>query len=115
MIKVVLDTNVLTSSILIDKGNPYKIVNLAIEQKIQNHISLNILNELEEKLRIKFLETEENVKKQISLIVAFSELVEIKEKIRFVNDDPKDDIVLECAVESGAEFIVTGDNKAFTS
>ncbi len=108
--KVVLDTNVLISSILIDKGNPYKIVNLAIEQKIQNHTSIYILKELENKLRNKFKESEEEIAKQISLVKIYSEVVEPKEKIKVIKDDPKDDMVLECGVASNADYIISGDN-----
>ena len=108
--KVVLDTNVLISSILIDKGNPYKIVNLAIEQKIHNHTSITILKELEDKLRNKFKESEEYIKRQLSLVIRYSEIVEPNEKIEVILEDPTDDIILECAVASNADFIITGDN-----
>ena len=108
--KVVLDTNVLISSILIDKGNPHKIVDLAIEQKIHNHTSPDMLNELEDKLRNKFNESEEYIKRQISLVTNYSEVIEPKEKIKAVPDDPKDDKVIECAMACNADFIVTGDN-----
>ncbi len=108
--KVVLDTNVIISSILLDKGNPHKIVDLAIEQKIHNHTSPDLLHELEDKLRNKFKESEEYIQRQINLVSSYSEITESKEKIKAVPDDPKDDMVLECAVACNADYIVTGDN-----
>ena len=39
----------------------------------------------------------------------FTHLIEPKESIKVIKDDPKDDMVLECAVEGKADFIVSGD------
>ena len=69
--RVVLDTNVLISAILIEKGNPHKVVNFAIEQRIHNHTSLEMLNELEDKLSNKFNESEEYIKRQLSLVKGY--------------------------------------------
>lgn len=43
-------------------------------------------------------------------ILSFSQLIKIDNSLRFVNEDPDDDKVLECAVASGASYIVSGDH-----
>jgi len=39
-----------------------------------------------------------------------AELVEPKEKIAAVPDDPQDNRVLECAIEAGSDIIISGDS-----
>jgi len=43
-------------------------------------------------------------------ILAFADLVEPKEKINAVAADPDDNAILECAVQAGAGYIISGDS-----
>lgn len=106
---VVIDTNVLISSIFWNHGNPYKIVNLAIEQKINNFTSPNMLYELAKVLRENFNQSENMVESQIRLVANYSNVVQPKIKLKVVKDDPKDDMVLECALSCNVQYIITGD------
>ena len=51
------------------------------------------------------------IKEWSDLIVRNSIVVEPKEKIRAVKDDPKDDIFIEAAVAGSADFIVSQDKE----
>ena len=42
-------------------------------------------------------------------ILLFSSLIEPKQKVDVIKDDPDDNKVLECAVESSSEYIITYD------
>ncbi len=109
MLNVVLDTNILVSSIFWEKGNPHKIVELALDKKINVFVSNEILDELSEVLRRDFEEPEDVIKRQIDLILNYAEFVESVVKVDVVKDDPKDNMIIECAVSSDADYLITGD------
>ena len=53
---------------------------------------------------------QETIDKITQYIYQFSEFVVPEEKIRFIEDDPKDDKFLEAAIAGKVDFIVSGDN-----
>jgi len=117
MQKVVIDTNVIVSSI-IQQGFPYKIVNdLFIEDKIQLCVSDELMAEYYEVLSrpkfAKFLDF---------FIRAEALLVDIEDKAtKFVPtikldliSDADDNMILELADKCQADFIITGNTNDFT-
>ncbi len=76
MLKVVLDTNILVSSIFWDKGNPHKVVEFAIDGKIQVFTSLSMLKELEKILKRDFGESEDMVQRQINFILEYAKVLQ---------------------------------------
>lgn len=108
MLRVVLDTNIFVSSVFW-KGKPYNIVQLAFDDKIKVCVSLEILQELERVLRRNFQEENDFIKSQINLILEYAEVINVVSKINAVKEDPDDDKIIECAVDSKADYIVTGD------
>ena len=68
-----------------------------------------VLNEYKEVLRRDFDYEHEKISEYINRILSFSELVEPVEKINYIIEDPDDNIILECAVEAQADYIVTYD------
>ena len=42
-------------------------------------------------------------------IKAYSKLIEINNSLKIVDDDPDDDMVIECAILGRANYIITGD------
>lgn len=107
---VVPDTNVLISSIFWDKGSSHKIAALAIQQKITNFTSPELLNELAKVLRVKFEQPEDIIERQLALVANYSQIIEPKIKVNVIKEDPSDDKVVECALSCNAEFIVSGNN-----
>ena len=109
-IKVVLDVNILISAIFSFTGGAHKIVDFALDKKIKIYTSLEILKELEEKLRDKFKQDESFIERQVSLILNYAELIEPKLELNIIEKDPDDNKFLECALESDADFIITRDH-----
>jgi len=108
MIRVVLDTNVFISA-LFWKGAPYQVFKRILEGVILNFISPQILEELKERLLYKFKLPSEKVREFLEIIVFNSQIVYPKKKLNVVKKDPKDNKILECALEAQASFIISGD------
>jgi putative PIN family toxin of toxin-antitoxin system len=64
------------------------------------------------RLRLKYSLREEDIEALIKLLLLLGEAVEPAQRITACRD-PKDDKVLEAAVEGKAQFIVTGDKDLF--
>jgi putative PIN family toxin of toxin-antitoxin system len=52
--------------------------------------------------------TDEEIETYLAVILERSELIEIQETVRLCRD-PKDDVVIETAIEGGARYIVSRD------
>jgi len=104
---LVLDTNVLISAIVF-KGVPKKILELCIlENKFVGVISPEILAELINKLKLKF-DFPDDLIKEWEMILKNT----LKNVLPFYKTkicrDPDDNKILDLALFSGAEYIITG-------
>lgn len=111
MIRIVADTNLLISSIFWD-GAPYRIVQHAIDGKLEIVVSALILNEVRRVLtnpKESFVLSEQEVDDVVNGILAFATIVE-PSKTLSVSRDAKDDPIIACALAAKAGFIVTRDN-----
>jgi putative PIN family toxin of toxin-antitoxin system len=108
--KLVLDSNVFISALLFG-GKPREILDLAIKGLIEVAISDGILDEIKGVLEgKKFQYPAKIVRALVNEIEDLTEFVEPDKKIEAVPEDPEDNRVLECAVKSGANIIVSGDS-----
>lgn len=116
MQKIILDTNVIVSS-LIQKNYPYLIVDHCIEGNAILCISNPILQEYLEVLArpkfAKFADFKTNADFLIARLSEISETYEPKNKIEIIKDEP-DNRLLELADISKADFIITGNTNDFT-
>ena len=108
--KVVIDTTVLVSALLFG-GNPGKLITLWKERYIQPLSSRDIM---EEYLRVlaypKFRLTKEEIEYLFSQeLLPFFEVITVQPGQPFVTDDPSDDKFIWCALEGGAEVIISSD------
>jgi putative PIN family toxin of toxin-antitoxin system len=108
MIRVVLDTNVYISALMF-RGLPGSLLDLAFLQSFLLVISPVLLDELDEKLRLKFDVPAEDVAIIREKLKSVAEIVNPDMVLHVIKDDPDDNRVLECAVEGSADYIVTGD------
>ena len=110
IIRVVLDTNILISSLLF-KGELSRIVQLWQEGKIVPILSKETFNELRAVLEYpKFYLSRAEIKSIIEHeILPFFEVVNVSEHGRGACRDPGDDKFISCAISGNADFIVTGD------
>lgn len=106
---VVFDTNILISALLSTNGSPFRCLALARVGQIESVTCQEILNEFSEKLMVKFKFSQEMAQFAVEAVRSFSRLVEITTELKVVSADSDDDMVVECAVVSGATHIVTGD------
>ncbi len=106
--KVVIDTNIFVSSFF--GGNLRKVIDLWKNGKITLCLSKDILNEYIEVLeRLGILQVD-----ILQLTKLFNEAPNViytstTPKICVVKKDQDDDKFIECAVELGAKYIITGD------
>ena len=108
--RYVFDTNVIVSSLLFENSNPSKAFRYALKHG-EVLLSLELLEELSDVLgREKFnrFVTSEERDEFLETFVERAILVEIIEKVQECRD-PKDDMILELALNGGAKYIVSGD------
>ncbi len=107
MIRAVLDTNIIISSIFW-KGNPHEAVRRGILGGYKLVASAAIIDEITNKLRSKFQFPEKAIQDLVSILLTYGHIVEPISKFDAVRDKT-DNKVLECAFDGKADFIVTGD------
>lgn len=109
MIRAVLDTNVLISSIFW-KGPSRHIVDLAIANKIKSITSPEILEEVEAVLYEDFPQVPyARIEEIMRDILSYSQLIiPCRVAIKRLRDI-KDTKIIACAVSAKADYIVTGD------
>ena len=106
---VVADTNVIVS-VLLWKGNESEMMVLAERGEIKLLTSLALLEELRKVLSYRrFGQGEQAVDDNVNYILILSKVVSPRRRLGEIRDDPGDNRVLECAVEGGARYVVTGD------
>ena len=108
MIRVVVDTNVYISAVMFG-GLPGALLDLILLRSFDTFISSVLLDELDEKLRLKFKVSPNDAAVIRDRINEVAKLVKPGEPLRIIADDPDDDRVLECAVAGKADYIITGD------
>jgi len=108
MIRVVFDTNVYISALMFG-GLPGSLLDLAFLQSFILVISPALMDELDEKLRLKFEVSAEDAAIVRAKLESNAEIVMPDVVLDVIEDDPDDNRVLECAVKGSANYIVTGD------
>jgi uncharacterized protein len=116
-LKVILDANVIISSVIAPKGAPARILNAWRAEYIDVVTCPALLSEIAEKLRLPRIRR----KYPVSDDVVFQLLVRLAQAAILVSDtsnellqlvglpDPDDAFLFAAAVNSNADFIVTGD------
>ena len=106
---VTIDTNVLVSGVFFG-GVPGRIVTAAREGVFTLAMSPLLLDELRQVFsRAKFGITPDAVRLLMDDLESFATIVYPGKRHQVVERDPDDDAVVDCAVESGSSYIVSGD------
>jgi uncharacterized protein len=90
-------------------GLPGSLLDLAFLKSFVLVISLALLDELDEKLRLKFEVSSGDCAIIRAKLESTAEMVTPDMALNVITDDPDDNRVLECAVKGRADYIVTGD------
>jgi putative PIN family toxin of toxin-antitoxin system len=109
-VRAVVDTNVLVSGLISAAGPPARIVNALRRERFDLIVSPAVLDELLDVLLRPYLGV--TVREAASMVATIrrrghlvgGEYLEVK-AVR----DPKDNIVLACALEGDAQYLVSGD------
>ena len=115
MLKAVLDTNVLVSSLLVKAGVPAQVVDAWRQQQYILVTSPELIAEARAtldypRLRRKYALSDEHVEGLINLLEHDALVVPGQAQVTgAVPGDPADEKVLACAVDAEADVIVSGD------
>lgn len=116
--KIVLDTNQLISAILTPDGKPAMILDEVLAGTLTLVISPKIIQEAEKVISypklVKLLKKRDVSPETIRALLDKIQVVGIMTYdsllVDAIRDDPTDNIILACAVEGEADFIISGDH-----
>ena len=114
--QIVIDTNILVSAIRSNQGASFKLLSLIGKSKFEFHVSVPLVIEYEDALK-RQVKNSPLTNQDIDDLLDYLCKVAKQQSIFFLwrpqLKDPKDDLVLELAVNSGSQFIVTYNIKDF--
>ena len=112
--KVVIDTNVFVSALRSNQGASFKLLSLVDKDLFEIQISVPLLLEYEAAAKVQLSKLSF---KDIDDILDYLCAVANKREVFFLwrpfLNDPKDDFVLELAVESRSEYVITFNKKDY--
>ena len=109
MRSVTPDTNLYVSA-LIWGGKPQQLLEIALAHKVRLFISAAIMDEILEVLEEKFKHSPKRLAMEKEYIGKCTVRCVPKIKLEVVVSDPSDNKIIECAVHSRSEAIITNDN-----
>ena len=108
--RVVFDTNIFISALVIPGSQAERAVSRIIEGRDELVISKDIIKEVLSVLSLKFGREREALSHVAVVLLDLGELVKPNQRLRVLSDEP-DNRILECAVFGKADLIVTGDKE----
>jgi putative PIN family toxin of toxin-antitoxin system len=108
-LRVVVDTNVYISIFLYPERPIFHILRQAGKRRYQLLTSPAILGELGRVMREDFGVAERERIRRLKQIARIADIITPKITLDVITEDPPDNRILECAVEGGADLIVSGD------
>ena len=111
--KITADTNILISAIFwLGKSN--EIIKKVENKEIELILSIEIINELTkvldyEEIKNKIRDKGLEIRRTVEKIISISTIVEPLAKIEIIKEDIEDNIILECAKEGNADYIISQD------
>ena len=113
MLRVVLDTNVIVSGTIQNRGNPFRILEAWQQGRFLLVTSDALLEEVRRVLsypRIqKYGITPQQIRRVVQTLKKYGVSTEGKLQVSAVPEDPQDNQVLSAAIEGVADYIVSGD------
>jgi len=108
VLRVVADSNIFVSA-LVFGGVAARLLQNAVDGKVQLFVSEAILEETLGVMRDKFGRSAEQLEEARQAILSVADIVSERHILDIVMDDPDDNRILECALAAGADAIVSGD------
>jgi putative PIN family toxin of toxin-antitoxin system len=115
MPKVILDTNVIISAFLKQESNPALVLALCLEGSLTVCLSETIWQEYQGVLRRKKFQglDQESIENLLSVLKQQALWVSPRILVNILSRDPSDNKFLECALESQADYLITGNTRHF--
>lgn len=106
------DTNVLVSA-FIAGGPPSRVIEAAIDGRIELVLAIPVIDELERVLTLKLGFESQRVRDIATLLtdVSVADVDAPTQPVEALTGDPDDDVVLACGISSGVQIIVSGDRR----
>lgn len=108
--RVVLDTNVIISGLNFP-GNERLVLDLARRRRFDLYLSPFILGEVSRVLALKFGWEGGRVTQALSMLRDAATIIEPPQSLDVIDDNEADNRILECALASSADYLVTGDRR----
>ncbi len=113
--KIVVDANIFASALLKPNSNPAKVIELVKQNRVELTISPSIIKEIKHillypKIKKYHCKTVQEIDEYFEDLLIFAWVVEGKEIIDIIKDDPTDNKYLACADEGEADYIISGDH-----
>ena len=113
--KILVDANLFASSLIKPNSNPGKILDLVNQNQVELILSPSIIKEIKRillypKIQKYHRKTAQEIDEYFEDILMFAWIVEGKELVDIIKDDPADNKYLACAYEGEADYIVSGDH-----
>lgn len=109
MLRVVIDTNIFISGVLQEAGNPAGLIKVwKRTQKYQLFVTEGIVQEILRVMQRLNINTD-IIAEWDRVIRKDAFFVAPNRRIEAIKEDPSDNKFLECAIESRADYIVSGD------
>jgi len=106
--RIVVDTNIMVGAIMKPTGASNNILNMWIEGRLTLLVTEPILDEYRTILSQKWLKPD-RVSELSRHMSEFAEVVDPKERVYEIKEDPSDNRFLECAAEGEADYIISSD------
>ena len=113
-VKAVIDTNVLVSGLFAEAGAVAELMDLWIDERFEIVTSEDILSELyrvlhKPAIQEHFKPSEDDITEHINLLREKASITSGRYRTARIKKDPTDDKFLACGLETGADYIVSGD------
>ncbi|MEK6973923.1 MAG: putative toxin-antitoxin system toxin component, PIN family [Nanoarchaeota archaeon] len=106
---VVFDTNVLISSTLWDKSVSQKLLFKLIDSDIKIYTSKEIIQEYSKVINRDFYYSQEEISRVTNTLLPLLTNISPIEKLNVIKEDPDDNKIIECAIASKSDYIITYD------
>lgn len=113
--RIVLDTNQLVSALIRKNGRPAQILQAWRQGQVELAVSPDLLEEVAEvlnrpRIKHKYRLTDEDIDQYLLLLKWYAITTPGTTEVSIVAADPDDNIIVACAVEAEADYIVSGDS-----
>lgn len=115
MIRAVFDTNIIVSAMISSKGAPFEVFeSWRTQRRFMLVTSPQILGEVMRvleypKIKQAYHLDDQAIEQAILTLSRYADVTPGELTVNEVEDDPADDMILACAIEGEADFIVSGD------